>query len=1072
MKKYFFVLALFVLSGGVFLFSDVQAENIPIVINEIGAFESTGYEWVEIKNISDTTIDLKDWKFWEGGVNHGLEVKQSTFELVPGAFALIVQDEKKFLEKYPSVTSTIFDSSWGSLNESGEEIGLKNKEGNFVEKFMYVSSENFSLQKIDPLLSDYTNSNWREFQNAVTPGEKNTDLNSLPQNIFPIVDFFVIKKVNTTSTFVFDASKSSDVDGTVEKYLWDFGDTKSGEGKIVEHEYVASGTYTLNLKIQDNAGAESGSSTKIIVDIPFNESSSQSPSSSPENIPEQSENSVPEGGVVINEFLSDPEDEQEEFVELFSNLNFVVNLEGWYLQDGSESDTFLHGSITPRNFFVIEKPKGSLNNSGDIIFLFNSKDEIVDQVTYGNWKDESTQDNAPVGKDGQSVSRRNDGEDTNYDKNDFVITKDVTKASANIVQSETEQNKTEVPSSNFEKLFLTEIFPNPFGSDTENEFIEIFNPNNHPVNLEQWKISDASTKYILHAESLPANSYLSITRKQSGISLNNSGGEVVSLFSPDGTVQDSVEYSGSATEGQSYAKNIEETFVWTLKPTPGKENIVEQKNLPPVVTLDGDSEGTVGEFIHFDASDTVDPENDTLDFRWDFGDGSEGDGALVEHAYEKAGKYTVLLKVSDSSENEVKKTLKIHIQAGEKSLSSSSSGLPAGLLITEILSAPPKGEEEFVELFNSSNEEVDLSGLKLDDEEGGSRPFVFPLQTVLQPGGYKVFSKIDTKLSLNNSGDSVRILDGENQTLLEVEVEKAIAGASFALTSTNEWLWTKTPTPGEQNIFTDVEESQKKISSSKSKSKKIKQTVITTLAKVREQDVGDIVQVTGTVAVAPGVLSTQYFYIAGEAGLQIYSQRKTFPSLKVGDEIQVTGEVGETSGETRLKVKEKSQIQILGSQKNIIPELVEISQVDETYEGKFIQIKGEITEIKSSYLYIDDGSSEMKVYFKRGTGIQKNLFHLSQMTQVKGIVSQIQNGYQLLPRGKEDFVFLSSSSTPEEGVEGQKNNTGNGYITATAGGLTSLLLGFVAKARGKTAIVLLRKIPGLARGLFKTPPKA
>lgn len=1071
MKKYFFLWALFVLSGSVFLFSQVRAESVPIIINEIGAFESTGYEWVEIKNISDATVDLKDWKFWEGGVNHGLEVKQGTAELLPGAFALIVQDEKKFLEKYPNVTSTIFDSSWGSLNESGEEIGLKNKEGNFLEKFIYISSDNFSLQKIDAILLDYTSSNWKEFQNAVTPGEKNTELSSLPQNIFPVIDFSITKKINTTSTFVFDASQSSDSDGTIQKYFWNFGDTQNTEGKMVEHEYTASGTYNIFLKVQDDEGAESESSTKIIVDIPTESSPSETSPSPSESIPQSSENPVPEGGIVINEFLSDPEDDQEEFVELFSNLNFVVNLEGWYIQDGSESNTFLHGSITPRNFFVIEKPKGSLNNSGDSISLFNEKDELVDQVVYGNWKDENVQDNAPVAKDGQSVSRRNDGEDTNYDKNDFVITKDVTKASLNIVKIETEENNSEIPSSNFEKLFLTEIFPNPVGPDTENEFIEIFNPNNHPVNLEKWKISDASTKYILPSEVISANSYLSIARKQSGISLNNSGGEVVSLISPDGELQDSVEYTGSAGEGQSYAKNTEQVFVWTLKPTPGKENIVEQKNLPPVVTLDGDSLGSVGEFIHFDASDTVDPESDVLEFQWDFGDGTEGDGPLVEHAYEKTGKYTVLLKVSDSSENETKKTLKIHIQTGEN-IPAASSGLPSGLLITEIFPAPSKGEEEFIEIWNSSSEEADLSGLKLDDEEGGSRSFVFPPQTILQPGAYKVFFKTETKLSLNNSGDSVRILDGENQVLLEAEIEKAISGAAFALNSENEWLWTKIATPGEKNVFVEAEEAQKK-TSSKTKSKKIKQTIVTTLAKVREQDVGDIVQVTGTVSVAPGVLGTQYFYIAGEAGLQIYSQRKTFPELKVGDEIQVTGEIGETSGETRLKIKEKSQIQILGSQKNIIPESVEISQIDETYEGKIIRVKGEITEIKSSYLYLDDGSSEIKVYFKRGTGIQKNMFHLSQMVEASGIVSQIQNGYQLLPRGKEDFIFLATASATEEISENKKTEkASNGYLTATAGGLTSLLLGFLAKARGRTALVVIRRIPGLARAFFKTPPKA
>jgi hypothetical protein len=45
------------------------------------------------------------------------------------------------------------------------------------------------------------------------------------------------------------------------------------------------------------------------------------------------------------------------------------------LEDGSEAKTSLSGNISPQGFLVIENPKGSLNNSGDIIILYNSKGE-------------------------------------------------------------------------------------------------------------------------------------------------------------------------------------------------------------------------------------------------------------------------------------------------------------------------------------------------------------------------------------------------------------------------------------------------------------------------------------------------------------------------------------------------------------------------------------------------------------------------------------------------------------------------------------------------------------------------
>jgi len=49
----------------------------------------------------------------------------------------------------------------------------------------------------------------------------------------------------------FDASGSSDLDGTVVKYLWDWGDgkTSTGSAKVQEHKYAKRGTIVVNLTI-------------------------------------------------------------------------------------------------------------------------------------------------------------------------------------------------------------------------------------------------------------------------------------------------------------------------------------------------------------------------------------------------------------------------------------------------------------------------------------------------------------------------------------------------------------------------------------------------------------------------------------------------------------------------------------------------------------------------------------------------------------------------------------------------------------------------------------------------------
>jgi len=53
----------------------------------------------------------------------------------------------------------------------------------------------------------------------------------------------------------FSGSTSTDSDGTIASYAWDFGDTQSGTGVSVSHTYANAGTYTVRLTVTDNGGA-------------------------------------------------------------------------------------------------------------------------------------------------------------------------------------------------------------------------------------------------------------------------------------------------------------------------------------------------------------------------------------------------------------------------------------------------------------------------------------------------------------------------------------------------------------------------------------------------------------------------------------------------------------------------------------------------------------------------------------------------------------------------------------------------------------------------------------------------
>jgi hypothetical protein len=63
----------------------------------------------------------------------------------------------------------------------------------------------------------------------------------------------------------FDASTSSDPDGTIVAWNWDFGDFSTGSGQTVSHSFEDPGSYTVTLSVTDNRGAVSSSDTVITV---------------------------------------------------------------------------------------------------------------------------------------------------------------------------------------------------------------------------------------------------------------------------------------------------------------------------------------------------------------------------------------------------------------------------------------------------------------------------------------------------------------------------------------------------------------------------------------------------------------------------------------------------------------------------------------------------------------------------------------------------------------------------------------------------------------------------------------
>lgn len=604
------------------------------------------------------------------------------------------------------------------------------------------------------------------------------------------------------------------------------------------------------------------------------------------------------GDVVINEFVSDPSDEDTEWIELFNTGYKQIDLSDWTISDGSGAKTKLSGKLGTNGedrFFIVDKPAGSLNNAGDLMVL-KYKDGVIDKVVYGNWDDGSKDSNAPTAADPFAVARLIDGYNTGNNKNDFTVTATLTKGKSNVITANDADDDSSNSSCNLQSdIVISEIFPNPAGAtDEQAEFIEIYNQSGSDIDLSGWSLGDSSKKRYEFRERqiIKAGEFLVISRAVSGISLNNDE-DAISVYRSDCEQPSKTVKYTDAKEGWSYndtkyvptaISSTRSKWVWSDKVTPGEANQMMIINETPAVAFDAPAQVEAGQPVLFDSSDTIDESTSSLKYRWDFGDGATSTLANPEHTYFKIGSPKIKLTVTDG-QNEASKAKTIKVVK--------------------------KGS-------------VLVKGASTDE------------------------TKKTTK---------------------------------------------KTTT------------------SKKAASKKIAyQAEIVSLENIKNLGKGTKVKTEGVVAVLPGVFSSQYFYIVGSSGVQVYNYKKDFPKLKIGDIVSVSGEVSTVSGEQRIKTGSKDDIKIVKNEKAPEPEVLACENVSEDVVGRLVSVAGEVTEKKGYTVFLDDGTNEAQIYLKKNTGLSSGDFTEGDKIEVRGIVSQSGTNLRIMPRSREDIVKQSNGN--------------------------------------------------------------
>ena len=157
-----------------------------------------------------------------------------------------------------------------------------------------------------------------------------------------------------------------------------------------------------------------------------------------------------------------------------------------------------------------------------------------------------------------------------------------------------------------------------------------------------------------------------------------------------------VVYNGSVEEGQAYARDEKGVWKWTIKPTPGKDNFIQQPNHSPQPVIYAPATAKVGEEILFDASDSYDLDGDNLSYLWRFPSGLTDERVLTKYTFKESGEYKVVLRVSDDKglSKETKILIKVSPSNSQTTQTESEEGEEEKIVINEILPNPKGADKE------------------------------------------------------------------------------------------------------------------------------------------------------------------------------------------------------------------------------------------------------------------------------------------------------------------------------------------------------------------------------------------
>ena len=366
-------------------------------------------EFVEIYNLSVAdSVDLTGWQIIDRSYADDLVDSGYGLFIPPGSYGLIFEGDYNFntgiyADSIPAgvVLIKVDDSSIGNGLSTSDSLFLISATGVVQDSVGWtdIAADGYSIEKVRV-----------EFPNTPANWLSSTDSLGTPGNINSVEPLTIDGELIADSLIADPSVAGIDETITIQGYVTNSGRTSiSGDVEIRDGIDILESIFISSLNELDTTAfsAVVGPFASGVheLDADFVVSGDQDTTNNLSSVSFGVR--YPEGIITLNEFLPYPESGAAEFVELVYHGDELLSLAGWGIADQSASPAlFGNVIILNQNYIVVsgdsslfqQTPDTSLfltplssfpvlNNSGDVIRLYDPFNTLIDSLTYSsNWE--------------------------------------------------------------------------------------------------------------------------------------------------------------------------------------------------------------------------------------------------------------------------------------------------------------------------------------------------------------------------------------------------------------------------------------------------------------------------------------------------------------------------------------------------------------------------------------------------------------------------------------------------------------------------------------------------------------